>query len=157
MSAPASPARDSASSITRICAGPLGTVSPSPDPFWLTAEPLITPQMRSPSASASLRRFSITIPHPSPRTYPSAEASKGAHRPCDDSIVASCRNLAVAVESTAFAPPASAVSTSSRWRAVTAWWIATSDDAQARSTGTAGPSSPSVKATRPTPTLAEVP
>ena len=51
------PACDRASSITRSCAGPLGTVGPALAPFWLTAAPRITAQIRSPSASASLEPF----------------------------------------------------------------------------------------------------
>ena len=37
--------------------------------------------MRSPSFSASSRRFKTTTPAPSPMTKPSAEASKGRHSP----------------------------------------------------------------------------
>ena len=76
----------SASVITSAWALSLGTVNPALVPSWLRADPRITPQIRSPSASASLSLFSTTIPQPSPRTKPLAEASKALHFPSGDNI-----------------------------------------------------------------------
>ncbi len=67
-------------------AGPLGTVSPLLGPSWLTAEPRTTASTESPSRSASLSRLSTTTPQPSPRTYPSAAASKVLQRPSGANI-----------------------------------------------------------------------
>ena len=64
----ATPALASASRITVSCAGPLGAVSPALRPSWFTALPGITARMRSPSAWASVKRFSTTMPQPSPRS-----------------------------------------------------------------------------------------
>ena len=70
----------------------LGTVRPTPVPPWFTTELRITAQILSPSRSASLSRFRTTTPHPSARTYPSAEASKVLHCPTGESIIASARS-----------------------------------------------------------------
>ena len=143
--------------MTCSCAEPLGTVNPALAPFWLTAEPAITPQIRSPSASASLNRFKITIPQPSPRTKPSAAESKVRHCPLRDSIPNSAINFVTAGESAACTPPAKAKSTSPRCRLATAWCTETNDDAHVMSSGTAGPMKPSTNAIRPTATLPVVP
>ena len=52
------------------------------------AEPRIDARIWSPSRSASDSRFRSTMPHPSPRTYPLALASKGLHRPSGASMPA---------------------------------------------------------------------
>ena len=82
----ATPACASAARITASWAGPLGAVRPLLRPSWLTAVPRITARMRSPSACASERRLSTTTPQPSPRTKPSADASKVLQRPSGASI-----------------------------------------------------------------------
>ena len=58
-------------------------------------------------------------------------------------------NLTKLCDSVAFTPPARARSTSPHCNAATAWCTAARDDAQAISTGMAGPSKPRAKATRP--------
>ena len=146
---PRSPPADSASRITRSCAGPFGTVRPALAPSWFTADPSTTPRTRSPARSASARRFSATTPQPSPRTKPSAPASNARQRPPGDSICASPRRRVPSGSRIAFTPPASARSTSPRSSAETAWWIATSDEEHAVSTASAGPPRPNVYATRP--------
>ena len=105
--------------------------------------------MRSPAASASDRRFNTTIAQPSPRTNPSAAASNVLHRPSGDRTPARAKTSVPIGDRIAFTPPASARSLSPRWRLTTAWCSATSDDEHAVSTAIAGPSRPSVNATRP--------
>ena len=97
------------------------------------------------------------MPHPSPRTKPSADSSNGLHCPDRDNIPNSAMNSATFRERAAWTPPARARFTSPRFRLPTAWCIAARDDAQAISIGSAGPSKPKAKATRPTVTLAAVP
>ena len=89
------------------------------------------------------------MPHPSPRTNPSAAASKVRQRPPGDSIFASSSSRVTSGIRMAFTPPASARSASPRWSPTAAWCMATSDDEHAVSTAIAGPSSPRVKAIRP--------
>ena len=143
--------------MSRSCAGPLGTGRPALAPLWFTAVPLTSPQILSPSASASLSRFSTITPHPSLRTKPSADESKALHAPVFDSIPSSLWNRTRERDSVAFTPPARARFTSPRLKAAAAWWTAAKEDAQATSTGIAGPSKPKTKATRPAPMLLEVP
>ena len=100
--------------MTRFCAGPLGTVSPVLVPSWFAADPSTTPQIRSPSAWASLSRFRTTIPHPSPRTKPLAEASKALHCPSGDSIPALARSSVSRPTKMAWTPPTRIMSASSR-------------------------------------------
>ena len=135
--------------MTLCWAVPLGTVRPVLVPSWLSAEPRITPQIRSPSASASLSLFSTTIPQPSPRTKPLAEASKALHRPSGDNIRALARSSVSRPERIACTPPVKIISASPCCRAETAWCSATSEEEQAVSTAMAGPSRPRAKATRP--------
>ena len=97
------------------------------------------------------------MPQPSPRTYPFAAASNVAHLPSGESMPALARISSSRPERIACTPPASARSASPRCRPVTAWWIATSEDEQAVSSASAGPSSPSAKATRPMAVLNDVP
>ena len=143
--------------MTRSCASPLGTVRPALAPSWLSAEPRMTPQMRSPSASASASRLSTMMPQPSPRTYPSAATSKVLHWPSGASIPALPRSSLSRPERMMCTPPASARSASRRCSPTTAWCVATSEDEQAVSTAIAGPFSPSANATRPMAVLNDVP
>ncbi len=75
------PAAASARRTTLACAVGFGVVRPMVWPSFPVATASITAWMRSPSASASSRRFSRTIPQPSPGTKPSADSSKTAQRP----------------------------------------------------------------------------
>ena len=117
----------------------------------------MTPHIRSPSASASLSRFSTRMPQPSPRTYPFAAASNVLHRPSGASIPAFARSSSSRPDRMAWTPPASARSASPRCSPVTAWCTATSDEEHAVSTAIAGPCSPSANATRPMAVLNDVP
>ena len=146
-----------ASSITLSWAGPLGTGSAALAPLWFTAVPFTRPQIRSPSAFAWSSRFSTSTPQPSLRTNPSAVASKALQRPSVDSIPMSRWKRATGSERVALTPAARAISTSPRCNAATARWTAAREDAQAMSTGRAGPSSPRTKATRPAVRLPLVP
>ena len=65
--------------------------------------------MRSPSESASARRLSATIPHPSPRTKPSAAASKALQRPSVAIMRALESMMNVLGERIKLTPPASAI------------------------------------------------
>ena len=143
--------------MTRCWDVSFGTVSPALAPSWLTADPWITPQIRSPSASASRSRFRTRMPQPSPRTYPLAEASNALHWPSGASMPARPRSSESRPDRIVCTPPASARSASPRCRPETAWWVATSDDEQAVSSAMAGPVRPSAKATRPMAVLNEVP
>jgi hypothetical protein len=93
----------------------------------------------SPSASASLRRFSTTTPTPSPGTKPSARSSKVWQRPCGDSMLADTADTWKAGVTWIDTPPASAMSVSPLRRLWQAMWIATSELEQAVSSATAGP------------------
>ena len=135
----------------------MGTVGPALAPFWFTAEPRITAQMRSPSASASASRFRTTIPQPSLLTKPFADASKVLHALSGDSIPNSAISRVNPGDSTALTPPTRARSTSPCRNPATAWCAATSDAAQLSITGIVGPWRPSLKATRPTAMLPAVP
>src|SRR5262249_31156693 len=123
--------------------GPLGTVRPLLRPSWLTALPRITARIRSPSRWASDRRLSTTRPQPSPRTKPSADASKVLHRPSGDSIRALHSAIIDAGVTIALTPPARAASQRPARRASHVWLTATSDELQAVSIATHGPCKPS--------------
>ena len=67
---------------TRVWPSAPGAVKPTlRAPSLLTAVPLITARMRSPSASASSSRLSTTIPMPLLNMVPWALASKARTRP----------------------------------------------------------------------------
>ena len=97
--------------MTASWAGPLGAVRPLLRPSWLTAVPLITARMRSPSASASLSRFKTTTPQPSARTNPSAAASNTLQRPSGASIRAFESVIWISGPRIRLTPPARAEST----------------------------------------------
>jgi hypothetical protein len=126
-------------------------------PSWLTAEPRTTANTRSPSRTASVNRFNTTTPQPSPRTNPSAAASKVLHRPSGENIPHDDSAIWVSGRSIRLTPPASARSLSRSRRLWHARWFATSDDEHAVSTATAGPRRPSRYAIRPTVTLCALP
>ncbi|SKU45508.1 Uncharacterised protein [Mycobacteroides abscessus subsp. abscessus] len=80
------PATACAAMMTSLWAVTLGAVNPVLcRPSLLTALPLTTARIRSPSASASDRRLSSTTPTPSPGNMPAAAASKARHRPSGES------------------------------------------------------------------------
>ncbi len=142
-----SPARNRALAraalITRCCAGPLGAVRPLDAPSWLTALPRITARMRWPLRRASETRSSSSMPAPSPQPVPSADAPKALQRP--SAARPPCRENSVNKPGVAItvAPPASASAHSPERSAWAARWMATSEEEQAVSTVTAGPSRPS--------------
>src|SRR3954447_22571864 len=152
-----SPADSNAAWITRSCDGPFGAVSPLDAPSWFTAEPRTTPSTRWPLRTASDSRSSTTIPTPSDQPVPSADAANGRPRPSGDKPrwrENSTNTNGVGITET---PPARATEHSPARNAEHAQCIATSDEEQAVSTVTAGPSRPSVYATRPDATLTAVP
>ena len=130
---------------------------PGRSPSWFTAVPRITPQIRSPAASASSRRLRTSIPQPSLRTKPSARSPNVQHRPEGDSIPALANASVVNGERITHTPPASARSASPRCRPATAWCTATSDEEQAVSTAIEGPSGPNAKEIRPLAVLKRLP
>src|ERR1017187_2694017 len=113
--------------------------------------------MLSPSATASDRRLSTTTPHPSPRTKPSAEASKVLHRPsaaimCDFEKLISSSGARITLT-----PPARAIRQSPSRRLGQARETATREEEQAVSSEMLGPCKPRVNDTRPEATLWQVP
>ncbi len=99
----------------------------------------MTPWIGSPSAMACESRLSSTMPAPSPRTKPLAEASNAAQRPSGESIPA-CENPikppGVIITVT---PPASAMSPRPARMCSHATWTAVSAEEQAVSIATLGP------------------
>ncbi|COW45036.1 Uncharacterised protein [Mycobacterium tuberculosis] len=120
----------------------MGTVTPLLAPSWLTAEPRTTARMRLPSRTASSSRLSTTTAAPSPRTYPSADASKVLHRPSGDSIPHREQAMLGPGLSKRLVPPTNAISLSRPRRLWHARCTATNDDEQAVSMTTAGPRAP---------------
>ena len=134
------PASAQAARNTAACAAGLGAIRPLDRPSWLTAEPRTTASTRSPSRSASESRLSTTTPQPSPRTKPSAAASKAWHAPVGDmrlGLVEAARRGRREQQVDA------AGEGQRRTRPVRRLWqarcTATSDDEQAVSTVTDGP------------------
>lgn len=74
--------------IRSACDRALGNASPAVRPSALTPVATITACTRSPSAKAADSGFMSSTPAPSARTYPSAAAENGRHRPVGDSIEA---------------------------------------------------------------------
>ncbi len=130
--------------MTRCCEGPLGAVSPLEAPSWLTAEPRTTASTRWPLRRASDSRSTTSTPTPSPQPVPSAPAPNALQRP--SGARPRCRlnsTKAVGVAMTV-APLASASVHSPPRSAWMARCRATSEEEQAVSTVSAGPSSPKV-------------
>ncbi len=157
MSVSASCALATAWRITLRCDGPLGAVSPLLAPSWFTAVPRTTARMSWPCRRASDRRSSSTMPTPSLQPTPSAAAEKALHRP--SAANPPCRVNSEKVRGVAItvAPPASASEHSPCRSDCAARCTATSEEEQAVSTVTAGPSRPNVYATRPEATLGDTP
>jgi hypothetical protein len=142
-SAGAVPERASAARITRCCDGPLGAVSPLEAPSELTAEPVTTASTSCPFLIASDNRSTTSTPAPSAMPMPSAAAPNALQRPSEDRPL--CRAMPAISHGVAMivTPPARARVASPDRSAWAAMCRATSDDEQAVSTVTAGPSRPS--------------
>ncbi|RGC65740.1 hypothetical protein C5N14_27140 [Micromonospora sp. MW-13] len=151
------PALARACRITRCCDGPFGAVSPFDAPSWFTAEPRTTARTRRPSRRASDNRCTSSTPTPSDQPVPSAASAKDLHRPSAESPPWIENSAKVAGEAMTQTPPASARSHSPDRSAWAARCSATSEDEQAVSTVTAGPSNPNEYATRPDSTLVALP
>ncbi|PSK61810.1 hypothetical protein B0E53_06286 [Micromonospora sp. MH33] len=130
--------------MTRCCDGPFGAVSPLDAPSWLTALPRTTARTRWPWRRASDSRSTSSMPTPSPQPVPSAPAANALHRP--SGARPPCRENSENMPGAAIsaAPPASAMSHSPARSACAARCRATSEEEQAVSTVTAGPSRPKV-------------
>jgi len=109
------------------CAGPLGAVSDAEAPPWLTAEPSSraskggreeeeegeeeessSPPLPPPPPPPLPTFLSTTTAKPSPRPYPSADASKLLHLPCGDSACSRQMRAVVPRSSCALTPPTTA-------------------------------------------------
>jgi hypothetical protein len=99
-------------------------------------------------------RSSTTTPTPSLQPTPSAESAKDLHRPSTDEPLV-CANGSG--EKSSVTPPAMASEQSPLRSAWVAMCSATNDDEHAVSTEIAGPSRPSVYATRPVTMLPSAP
>ncbi|ARX88032.1 hypothetical protein SMD44_07518 [Streptomyces alboflavus] len=137
--------------------GAVGAVRPLLAPSWLTAEPRTTASTRWPLRRASESRSTRRTPAPSPHTVPSAAAANGLQRASAASAPCRANSVKAFGEHITVTPPASARSQSPARSACAARCRATSDDEQAVSTVTAGPSNPKVYAMRPVATLPEPP
>mmetsp|Transcript_3413 Transcript_3413/g.8483 ORF Transcript_3413/g.8483 Transcript_3413/m.8483 type:complete len:223 (+) Transcript_3413:1358-2026(+) len=124
--------------ITFCCAGPLGAVRAEDRPSWFTAEPAthtilsLTPNALSKS----------NTPQASPRTYPSASASKVLHRPSMASMPACLNTAPVSGDNVRFTPHVKAAAHSSSKMLLHATWDPTRDEEQAVSVLTEGPCKP---------------
>ncbi|ONK14916.1 hypothetical protein STBA_57170 [Streptomyces sp. MP131-18] len=130
--------------MTRRWDGPLGAVRPLEAPSWLTALPRITASTWCPLRRASDRRSSSRTPAPSLQPVPLASAEYERQRPSGESPRCSLNSMNVSGVAMMLMPPASASVHSPERRDCDAHWSATSDEEQAVSTVTAGPSRPSV-------------
>ncbi len=106
---------------------------------------------------ASDRRSSTRIPTPSLNPVPSASAEYALQRPSGASPRSRLNRVKAVGDAMIVTPPARASVHSPLRKACAARWIATSDDEQAVSTVTAGPSKPKLYATRPDTTLIALP
>src|ERR1700693_2993438 len=143
--------------MTATWEGPLGAVTPVLRPSWLEAVPRITARMRSPSARASERRFNTTMPHPSLRTKPSADASKDLHRPSGDNMCAFDKKIVVSGMRIRLTPPAKAMRHSPALKLWQAKCTATRDAEQPVSTDIDGPCNPRMYDIRPEAMLCALP
>ncbi|GAA3784069.1 hypothetical protein GCM10022379_57950 [Micromonospora maritima] len=134
----------SAARMTRCCAGPFGAVSPFDAPSWFTAEPRTTARTRWPSRRASERRSRSSTPTPSDQPVPSAPSANDLHRPSGASPRCRLKSTNVSSVVITVTPPASASTDSPARNDRTARCRATSEDEQAVSTVSAGPSRPRV-------------
>ena len=100
---------------------------------------MITAWIGSPSASAAESFFNITMPAPSPRTNPLADASKALHLPSGESIPAWEKPMKPSGVIITVTPPAIAVSQRPARMCSQATCTAVSADEQAVSIATLGP------------------
>ncbi len=149
----ARPALASAARITRSCEGPLGAVSPLLAPSWLTALPRSTASTVCPLRRASDSRSSTTSPRPSEKPVPSAAAAYALQRPSGDSARCRLNSTNRNGPERTVTPPTRASEHSPDRSARAARCRATSEEEQAVSTDTDGPSSPRVYEIRPDTTL----
>ncbi len=117
----------------------------------------MTARIRCPLRWASESRSTSSSPAPSPNPVPSAPAANERQRPSGDSPRCRLNSVKRFGVTSTVAPPASARSHSPPRSALTARCRATSEDEQAVSTDTAGPSRPSVYEIRPEATLVTLP
>ncbi len=143
--------------MTRRWAPPFGAVRPLLAPSWFTAEPRRTARTRCPLRVASESRSTRRTPTPSLQPVPSAASANGLQRPSGASPRCRLNSTNMPGVAITVTPPASARVHSPRSRACRARCSATSEEEQAVSTVSAGPSSPSVYATRPEATLEVLP
>src|SRR4051812_17830406 len=143
--------------MTRCCEGPFGAVSPFDAPSWFTAEPLTTASTGCPLRRASDSRSTTSTPTPSAHAVPSASSENAFTRPSGASPPCRSNSTKEPGVDITVTPPTSAREQSPERSDSTPQCSATSDDEQAVSTVTAGPSRPSTYDTRPDSTLAALP
>ena len=112
--------------------------------------------MRSLDRSTSLSRFNTTTLQPSLRTNRRRIRQRLLHRPVVDSIPAFCERTGESGRQQCGYAPDQRLVRSALCKPVTAWCRATSDEEQAVSTATAGPTRLKAKETRPLVALYEV-
>ncbi len=125
--------------MTLCCDGPFGAVRPWVWPSWFTADPRISARIGSFAASALESRLSTMTPHPSPRTKPSARASKVLHLPSADSACSLETATPKCGDRSKLEAPTIARSHSLLRRLLVARCSATSDEEHAVSTERLGP------------------
>ncbi len=128
--------------ITRCWEGPFGAVMPLEAPSWLIADPRSSPSTRWPFSRASDKRSSTTMPTPSAKPVPSAVSANALQRPSGDSPRWRLNSMNVPGVAITVTPPARASGHSLLRRACIARCSATSEEEQAVSTETVGPSKP---------------
>ncbi|GAA3117276.1 hypothetical protein GCM10020254_75130 [Streptomyces goshikiensis] len=121
-----------------------GAVRPLLAPSWFTAVPRITARTGWPFSRATESRSRTSMPAPSPQPVPSAASAKDLQRPSPASPRWRLNSVKVPGVDMTVTPPARARVHSPLRRAWAARWTATSEDEQAVSTVTAGPSRPRV-------------
>lgn len=109
----------------RLWASPDGMVIPCVLPSWFSLVAFITARMGSPSLCASASLFKRIPATPSPRAYPSPEASNDRHLPeglrnPNSDIWTNISGLIIK-----FAPHTRAILDSPALRAIIAWWSPT--------------------------------
>ncbi|PSK59779.1 hypothetical protein B0E53_06907 [Micromonospora sp. MH33] len=130
--------------MTRCWAGPLGAVSPLDAPSWLTALPRITARIGWPLRRASESRSTSSTPAPSPQLVPSAAAANALTRLSGARPRCRLNPTNTPGVDITVTPATRAREHSAARSAWPAQCSATSDEEQAVSTETAGPSSPRV-------------
>ena len=134
----------SACRITRSCDGPFGAVKPLLAPSWFTALPRTTASTRCPLRRASDNRSSSTSPAPSAQPTPSAAAAYALQRPSGETPRCRLNSTKTLGRASTVTPPTRASEQSRLLSDLPAMSSATSEEEQAVSTDTAGPSKPKV-------------